>query len=283
MELDRDAALRGSHTAGSELRSCLYECSVMHHRLLPKENRFDYKMFFFCLDLDEIDNVVSSVFGFSRNRWNLYSFRDEDHFAGEKNRSVKEALISFLSEHDVAFPHNGRALLVTLPRVLGYIFNPVSFYFCFKDDGSPFAAVAEVGNTFGEIKPYLLPSPSPDGVFRLLVPKHFYVSPFSALDLEFDFKLRIPGEQLEVHIDDREGDRVVLLSALVGKRAPLNTASLAWFTLKYPFVTLKVIISIHWQAFLLWTRRLPFHSKAANKHLQCGVLKAHTSIAKESK
>ena len=90
MELDRDAALRGSHTAGSELRSCLYECSVMHHRLLPKENRFDYKMFFFCLDLDEIDNVVSSVFGFSRNRWNLYSFRDEDHFAGEKNRSVKE-------------------------------------------------------------------------------------------------------------------------------------------------------------------------------------------------
>ena len=283
MELGSDADRQGSHNVGNSLRSCLYECSVMHHRLVPKKNRFEYRLFFFCLDLDEMDDVASTVCGFSRNRWNLYSFRDEDHFSGEKNRSVKEALIRFLSEHEVAFPETGRVLLVTLPRVLGYIFNPVSFYFCFGSDGSPFAAVAEVGNTFGEIKPYLLPVPSADGVFRLRVPKHFYVSPFSELDLEFDFKLRVPGEQLEVHIDDRKGDQVVLLSSLVGKRVPLSTASLAWLTLKYPLVTLKVIVSIHWQAFLLWTRRLPFHYKAANKHLQRDVLKAHTSIAKKSK
>lgn len=284
MEVDRDATQSFCpQIEGGNLHSCLYECSVMHHRLVPRKNRFDYKLFFFCLDLDRIDDVASKVSGFSRNKWNLYSFRDKDHFDGETNRSVKESLIAYLSEHGVVFPQSGRALLITLPRVLGYIFNPVSFYFCFEADGTPFAAVTEVGNTFGEIKPYLLSGPPKDGVFRLRVPKHFYVSPFSALDLEFDFKLRVPGEELEVHINDMEGDQVVLLSTLVGKRAPLTTASLAWFTLKYPLITVKVIVSIHWQAFLLWTRRLPFHSKVANKHLQRDVLKAHTSIANESK
>ena len=129
-------------------------------------------------------------------------------------------------------PADGRITLVTLPRGLGDIFNPVSFYFCHDGDGRPLCAVAEVGNTYGELKPYLLRGASRDGVFRLTAPKHFYVSPFSALDLTFEFTLRVPGDRLDVQITEREGAAAVLLSSLIGKRAPPTAASLAWMSIK---------------------------------------------------
>lgn len=260
--------------------SCLYDCVVMHHRLAPKENRFTYRLFFFCLDLDELPVLCRKITGFSHNKFNLYSFRDNDHLTGEGG--LKQKLAAYLSKEGVQFPEKGRVILLTLPRVLGYIFNPVSFYFCFDESGHPLCAVAQVGNTFGEMKPYLLAPPSADGVFRLRTPKHFYVSPFSALDLEFDFKLRLPGDHLEIHIDDWQGEKQVLLSSLTGSRVPLTTARLAWLTLKFPLVTLKVIFLIHWQALLLWLKRLPYHSKAANAHLQRDVLNPHHSIVNET-
>jgi len=272
-----------THASGAESRSCLYECTVMHHRLTPKENRFTYSLFLFCLDLDEIETVCARVGGLSHNRFNLYTFKDRDHLTvSGGGGSVKQNLISYLALHGVVFPENGRAILLTLPRVLGYIFNPVSFYFCFDAAGVPFCALAQVGNTFGEMKPYLLSTPDAHGVFRLRTPKHFYVSPFSALDLDFDFKLHVPGDRLEIHIDDRQGETRVLLSSLTGTQLPLTTARLAWLTLKFPFLTLKVIFLIHWQALRLWVKRLPFHSKAANAHLQRDVLNPHSSIAKET-
>lgn len=270
------------HSNRSSLRSCLYECTVMHHRLSPKENRFTYSLFLFCLDLDEINAVASRVCGFSYNRFNLYSFRDRDHLTGRKGGTVKQNLAAYLDQNGVALPPDARVILLTLPRVLGYIFNPVSFYFCFDAAGLPLCALAQVGNTFGEMKPYLLTAPDAEGVFRLRTPKHFYVSPFSALDLDFDFKLHAPGEALQIHIDDRQGERRILLSSLTGTRVPLTTGQLARLTLKFPLLTLKVIFLIHWQALLLWLKRLPFHTKAANAHLQRDVLNPHQSIAKET-
>ena len=158
--------------------------------------------------------------------------------------------------------------------MLGYIFNPVSFYFCRASNGEPLCAVVQVGNTFGEMKPYLLRQPSAENFFRLTTPKHFYVSPFSTLDLAFDFKLSVPDQTLDIHIDEKDGDRRVLLSTLTGQRAPL-----AWFTLKYPLITLKVIGLIHWQALLLWAKRLPWHAKAAHADQQRDVLRPHGALA----
>ena len=270
-------------TLDENSRSCLYECTVMHHRLTPKEHRFTYSLFLFCLDLDEIKTVCSRITGRSHNRFNLYTFKDRDHLTiAGAGGSVRQNLTAYLAQNGVDFPEDGRAILLTLPRVLGYIFNPVSFYFCFDAAGVALCALAQVGNTFGEMKPYLLTSPDADGVFRLRTPKHFYVSPFSSLDLDFDFKLRVPGDALEIHINDRQGDSTVLLSTLTGTRVPLTSARLAWLTLKFPFLTLKVIFLIHWQALLLWLKRLPFHPKAANAHLQRDVLNPHSSIIKET-
>ena len=272
-----------AHTLGGSSRSCLYQCTVMHHRLTPKEHRFTYNLFLFYLDLDEIPTVCSRTKGLSHNRFNLYSFRDSDHLKTKgATGSTKQKLTAYLAQNGVDFPVDGRAILLTMPRVLGYIFNPVSFYFCFDPAGVPLCALAEVGNTFGEMKPYLLTAPDADGVFRLRTPKHFYVSPFSALDLVFDFKLRLPGEALEIHINDLQGDRTVLLSTLAGNRVPLTSARLAWLTLQFPFLTFKVIFLIHWQALRLWLKRLPFHPKAANAHLQRDVLNPHPSIAGEN-
>jgi DUF1365 family protein len=263
-----------------KLRSCIYECKVMHHRLLPKEHRFNYQLFYLALDLDEIDHVAGQVYGFSHNRWNLYEFRDRDHLTLPElsGGTLKEHLLSWIAQQGLTLPATTRITLVTLPRVLGYIFNPVSFYFCEDAAGSTQCVVVEVGNTFREMKPYLIPQSERPGFFHLLTPKHFYVSPFSDLDLLFDFKVKVPDEHLEIHIDDRKGETHVLLTALTGKRLPLTTGRLAWLTLKFPVVTLKVIFLIHWQAFLLWWKRLPFHRKAAQPSLQRDVFNPHATL-----
>jgi DUF1365 family protein len=253
----------------------------MHHRLSPKEHHFNYRIFMFALDLDEVDEIARRIPFFSHDRRNFYSFHDRDHLtvAGFENRSLRENITEFLTGNGIQMPIDGRITLVTLPRVFGYIFNPVSFYFCHDAAGRPLCAIAEVGNTFGEMKPYLLRESVEEKLFRLVTPKHFYVSPFSPLDLMFDFKLRVPGEQIEIRVDDRDGNRPVLLSALTGQRAPLSMGRLLWFTLKYPLVTLKVIFLIHWQALLLWARRLPWYPKDAQVELQREVQRPHASLA----
>ena len=260
------------------MNSCLYECNVMHHRLTPKRHRFSYRIFMFYLDLDELDAVARRIPLFSHNRRNMFAFNDADHLPAQSG-TVKEKALAYLERNGVRFPERGRIMLLTLPRVAGYVFNPVSFYVCFAAAGEPICAIAEVGNTFGEKKLFLIREPSGEDRLRLVAPKHFYVSPFSDLELQFDFKLRIPDQTLEIHVDDLQGEEKTLVTALTGRRAPLTAARLAWFSLKYPFVTLWVISLIHWNALLLWLKRVPFHRKEARPDLQRDVLHPHASIS----
>ena len=266
--------------SADQLNSCLYECSVMHHRLAPKQHHLSYNIFMFYLDLDELDEVAKRNALFSRNRFNLYSFRDDDHLK-LSGKTVRENLAEYLAQNGITLDFQCRVMLLTLPRVLGYIFNPVSFYFCFDAAGQPLCAVAEVGNTFREMKPFLIRREEMvDGkMFSKIVAKNFYVSPFSSLDLSFDFKLKIPGDKLDIKIDDRDGADKVLISTLTGKRAALTNKNLAWFTLKYPFVTLKVIFLIHWHALRLWLKRVPFYRKVENAALQREVLRPHSTLS----
>jgi DUF1365 family protein len=233
----------------------------------------------FYLDLDELGSLAAKLLLFSYNGRNLYSFRDGDHEPAGTS-PLKERVTNFLRQCGIDLDPLGRIMLLTLPRVLGYVFNPISIYFCFDRDGKPICSVAEVGNTFREMKLYLLGREelNSSGQFNKVLPKLFYVSPFSCLDLSFDFKFKIPDEKLDIKVDDRDGDEKVLITTLMGRRAKLNNRNLVWFTVKYPLVTFKVIFLIHWHALLLWIKGVPFHRKTQDLALQRDVLRPHSTM-----
>lgn len=264
------------------LRSCLYDCEVVHERLSPKRHGFRYRLFFLDIDLDELPELPRRLRLFSRNRFNCYGFRDTDHLdLGEPD--VKANLLRYFADSGCALPADARIRLVTLPAVLGYLFNPVCFYFAFASDGRPLHAVAEVTNTFHELKPYLIRQPDETGAFDLVVPKHFYVSPFSTLDTAFHFRLHVPDEVLRIHIDDLHQGEKTLVSWIHGRRRDLTDARLLLNLFRFPMMSLGVILRIHWQAFRLWMKRVPFHRKASNPQLQQDLYRPHTSITHTAK
>ena len=120
-------------------------------------------------------------------------------------------------------------------------------------------------------------------MFRRTVPKHFYVSPFTNLTTQFDFRLKVPGDKIEIHIDDIEDGKTTLVSWIRGTRKPLTSARLLWFTVRYPALTLQVIVKIHWQALRLWIKRLPVFRKSADPDLQRDLFHPHASFADRPK
>lgn len=255
------------------MNSCLYECTVMHRRIAPKKHEFVYRIFLFLFDLEELPVIERRVPFFSVNTPNLYSLRDEDYFQFH-SRGIRQNLETFLSTQNLPV-RPARIQLLTLPRLLGYTFNPVSVFFCFDENDRPLTSVIQVGNTFGELKPFLVPCDPAGSGFHVRVPKNYYVSPFSALDLEFDFRFDIPGPRLRLAIDDYSGGERVLISTVTGAREELTAANLARFTLRYPLVTLKVIFLIHWEALRLWLKKIPFRRKEADPELQQGAHRIH--------
>jgi DUF1365 family protein len=248
----------------------------MHHRLAPEKHRFHYNIYMFYLDLEEIGMLAKRLRWLSYNRFNLFNFRDKDHLqlpidGPDRSKDVREQIVSYLQTRHIHIG-KGRIRLLTNLCTLGYQFNPVSFYFCFDEEDRPLCTVAEVGNTFGEMKPYFLgrESLSNGGSrFRMTIPKYFYVSPFTDMDAHFDFDLAVPGERLYIRIDDRdqEGKRF-FISTLTGDRKKLTDSSLLRYFFSIPLVTLKVIAGIHWEALRLWLKKVPYHKKEAHKDLQ---------------
>ncbi len=253
------------------MNSSLYECTVMHHRLEPVKNRFVYKVYFFHLDLDEVDTLHSTLTLFSHNRFNLFSFRDSDHLSFGKP-TLKENIVEYLRKNGIEL-NQGKIFLVTNLRTFGYIFNPVSFYYCFDEAGKPVCVIPEVGNTFGEMKPYLLrDADRNENGFRKVVDKYFYVSPFIELDSTFDFNLKIPGEKIHIAIDDYKNGKKIFISAVSGIKKELTDLRLAWYTVRFPFLTLQIIIKIHWQALKLYRKKLPYLKKTDHPELQKEVI-----------
>jgi DUF1365 family protein len=291
------------------MNSRIYECHIMHARLYPKAHRFGYNLFMLALDLDELPEITRGLSLLRINAPGIFSFRERDYLPTDRpahNPSnapdastpslpatagptpLKTRVFDYLAAHGIATTPEARVLLITLPRVFGYQFNPVSFYFVSSADGTPLASIAEVTNTFRETKPFLL---GPDTLgnaataptFRLRIPKNFYVSPFTDVDVAFDFRLRPPGDRLALQIDDYIGARRTLLTTVSGRPRPLRDRTLAWFGVKYPFVTLKVIAAIHWQALRLYLKNVPWFAKAARATDQRDLYHPHASLTVDTR
>jgi uncharacterized protein len=286
------------------MNSRLYECHVMHARFLPGPHRFLYRIFMLSVDLDELPSLDRKLRLFSFNGANLYSLRESDflptsetlHNASAPSEtsshpasasaaapaSLKARVLAYLAARGVDLGSGGRVELVTLPRILGYRFNPVSFYFCHDHTGACVAAIVEVTNTFHEMKPFFLGPQTrgqPASAFQLRTPKNFYVSPYSDVDVDFDFTLRIPAEKLSVQIDDYAGADRTLTSTLSGPARPLTDAALALFLVKYPLLTVRVIALIHWHALRLHLKKIPWFAKAAHASAQRDLYRPHSSIS----
>ncbi|RYG21637.1 MAG: DUF1365 domain-containing protein [Chitinophagaceae bacterium] len=263
------------------LTSSIYRAKVMHHRLAPKKHMFWYTIYLFYIDIDKIDNLSNELTWFSRNRFNLFSFRDRDHLQLPKEnpaqgKTIKQHVSDYLKAHKVEIG-DGKIMLLTNLAVLGYNFNPVSFYFCFDENAQPLCAIAEISNTYREMKLFFFGKEELHHLsFKQQIKKEFYVSPFIDLDAFFDFNLTIPTDKLEIKIDDydKNGNRF-FISTLTGKSIPLTTRNMLRHFFSMPLLPLQVMGLIHWQALKLWFKKLNYHPKAANQHLQKDVYKRY--------
>lgn len=259
------------------MNSCLYVGKVMHCRVEPKDYKFIHDVFMFYLDLDELDEIARNNWLISLNKPNVFSFYDKDHMNYGKS-TLKDNVIHYIREKGVTAPIS-RVMLLTNLRVFGYVFNPVSFYYCFDDKDQPVCAIAQVCNTFGELKNYFLgPETFNENGFRSEQLKYYYISPFIDLDVPMDFDLKIPQELIKIKVDDLKENKKFLYATLTGKQRPLTAAQVFALGLRYPFMTLKVIALIHYHAAVLYyIKKIPYHKKQANLHLQKEVQREYVA------
>lgn len=236
----------------------LYECSVNHTRVSPRRHAFTYRVFMLAIDLDDFPKLPL----LSKNRFNLFSIDDGDHIHTDSEKSTRENLTAWLAEKGTEVPENARITLLTFPRVLGYAFNPVSFYYIYSKYGKPIAAVAEVTNTYREMKLYSLGVPDMEGKCDRLIAKNFYVSPFSDPNDAFHFRIAQPGEKWHVSINNLTEGKPTLFSSITGERRDLTTSRLALYALKYPLISLSIIFRIHLHALLLFLKKIPHFPKS---------------------
>ncbi len=267
----RDQTAR-AETQGETAAAALYVGEVMHARLKPMGHRFSYRVMSLLIDLDRLDAADRQSPLFGVNRAALYSFHEADH--GERDRSSLRLYVQRRAAERGIDLAGGRVLLLCYPRLLGYTFNPLSVYFCFRADGELALLIYEVRNTFGDIHAYVLavkPGEASAAGVRQEQDKLFYVSPFIEMAMRYHFRVSPPGERVKLRILETDREGPLLAATFSGRRRGLTTAALLRAFFALPLVTLKIIAAIHWQALRLWlkgARLVPRrHAAAANAAL----------------
>ena len=241
--------------------SGIYFGEVVHQRMRPRKHRLRYKVFSLLLDLNDLEPISerSNMFGF--NRPAFFSVHDADHGDGQGIRRwvERQLMTSGLGES------SHRILMLTYPRILGDVFNPLTLFFCYKPDGNLGAVIHEVHNTFKERHAYTLPvRAGGNEIVRQRSRKEFYVSPFIPMDCSYDFRIQPPGDKVRVVIREEDREGLLLAAAFSGDHRPLTDVNLLKAAFKYPLMTLKVVIGIHWEAVRLFLKGAPYfpHSPA---------------------
>ncbi|MQP65750.1 DUF1365 family protein [Niveispirillum sp. SYP-B3756] len=245
--------------AAAEPDHALYLCRVFHARHRPFRHAFSYRLYTLLLDIDRLDHLPWPLV---HERPGLLSIRARDH--GRRDGSpLRPWVEEMLAEKGVVLK-GGRILMLAMPRVLGYAFNPLTVYYCHGPDGRLRALLYEVKNTFGDQHCYTVPTPggwdARQGA-RHAHGKEFHVSPFFDIAGDYHFRTGQPGDKLALDIRLVDGDGELLVATQTGRRLPLTRASLWRALFLHPLVTLKAIAAIHWQAWHLWRKGAKFHRR----------------------
>jgi DUF1365 family protein len=245
------------------MNSALYLGRVTHTRAFPRRHRLSYGVWYLLADLDELATLDRTLPGFTVDRPGAVSFHTEDHGARDGS-PLRPWIESYLDQAGIDL-EGGAIRILCFPRVLGYVFNPISVWFCHHRDGSLRALLYEVSNTFGERHGYLAPVDGAQAgdLVRRRFHKELFVSPFIDMEALYDFTTRVPDERATIAVRESVAEGQVLTAALDARRVPLTTGNLTRAFLRYPLVTLKVIAGIHWEALKLWRKGAPYRTRGA--------------------
>jgi DUF1365 family protein len=236
--------------------AALYRCQITHVRARPVRRAFRYHAYLWLVDLDDLPQVPVALRPLAR-------FLARDHL-GDPGATMRSNVDTFLASRGISL-QGGRVVMLTHARVLGYVFNPITVFWCYFGEGSLAAVIAEVHNTYGEQHIYLL---HPDARGRAETDKAFYVSPFLPVAGHYRLRLPEPAGTLRLSTTLRLGGTAVLTATVTGTRRAYTPWRLLGCALRYPWITLQVTALIHWQGIRLAVRRLPIYPRPGDHPLR---------------
>ena len=236
----------------SHFTSCIYSGFVTHERFKPKKHFFSYKTFSLLIDLNEIEDIEKKIKFFSYNKFNILSFYNLDH-GNRDGSSLIKWVKNTLKKSKLNFKI-GKIKLLCYPRFFGYVFNPLSVFYCYDKNFKLKAILYEVKNTFNEQHTYIFRCSTSSNLILHKCNKKFYVSPLIEMETFYNFRLLKPGKKLNVLIKQNDKKGLLLIARQTGKRLNLSSKNLFLEFLKHPFMSFKVILAIHFEAFRLWSK-----------------------------
>ncbi len=241
------------------MTSSIYNGTVIHKRFKPKIHFFKYKVFSLLIDLSELEYLSKKIKFFSLNKFNLISFYEKDH--GNRDGSSLVSWVKKNLKDNNIISEKVKIKLLCYPRILGYVFNPLSVFYIYNESEKLISILYEVKNTFGEQHTYIFKVDTDQNLYQHNCSKKFHVSPFIEMNCKYFFRILKPGEKISVIIDQYQIGEKILYASQDGQRVDFNTKELIKSYLKHPLMTFKIISAIHFEAFKLWIKGIKFIKK----------------------
>ncbi len=234
------------------METCIYKGIVTHRRFKPKRHFFSYKTFSIFFDLDELRDLQKKISIFSFNKFNIFSFYNKDH--GDRDGgNLRDWVVKSLKKYNINFKVT-KIKLLCFPRIFGYVFNPLSIFYCYNENNELSAILYEVKNTFNEQHTYIFPVQKNEKIITQTCNKKFYVSPFMEMETAYNFRLAEPKETLSIFIKQTDNKGMLLTACQIGKKEQISTKKLVQNFFKHPMMTIKIIMAIHFEALRLWKK-----------------------------